>query len=153
MDYNMNIEDILTMMDDALDKAQAVPFSRGKQLINVGEMRSFIHNIRINLPQEIRQAQGIVSQRKSIINDAEREADEVIKRAEMRVKQMVSAQEITRTAETRAQEIMATAQQKSKEMRITTVEYADNMLKQSEEIHSRHLSESLKARQALKSGK
>jgi F0F1-type ATP synthase membrane subunit b/b' len=115
-------------------------------------MNGLINDMRMNLPREIKQAQGVVAERKKLINDANSEADEIIKRAEMRAKQMVSAQEITRMAQARAQEIMETAQQKSKDMRHTTTDYVDNMLGRAEELFGKNLAEVKKARQALKAG-
>jgi cell division septum initiation protein DivIVA len=150
--FTMNIEDILSMMDDVLDKSVAVPFSRGKCFIDVEKMNNLIQDIRANLPNEIAQARSVVSERKTLIADANREADEIIKRAEMRAKQMVAAQEITRLANARAQEIMETAQHKSKELRHTTNDYVDNMLGRAEELFGRNLAEVKKARNALKSG-
>jgi vacuolar-type H+-ATPase subunit H len=148
----MNMDEILDMMDEVLDKSVAVPFSRGKCFIDVEKMNNLINELRLNLPREIKQAQGVVSERKKLISDANSEADEIIKRAEMRAKQMVSAQEITRMAQARAQEIMETAQQKSKDMRHTTTDYVDNMLGRAEELFGKNLAEVKKARQALKAG-
>ncbi|MCL2634826.1 MAG: ATPase [Oscillospiraceae bacterium] len=147
----MSIEEILEMMDETLDKALAVPFSRSKSLIDVEKMSDLVNEIRINIPKEIEQARGLVSERKVIINEAKSEADTILKKAEDRAKQMVSQQEITRLAQARAEEIMINAQQKSKELRNTTNDYVDNMLGKAEELLSRNLSDIKKARLALKS--
>ena len=146
----MNIEDILAMMDDVLDKAVAVPFSR-KSLIDVEKMNDLINDVRMNLPREIESARGVVQERKQLITEANREADKIIKRAEERAKQMISAQEITRLAQARAEEIMLNAQQKSKELRHTTNDYVDNMLEKTEGMFSRNLADVKKARAALRS--
>jgi len=146
----MGIEEILAMMDDVLDKAVAVPFSR-KSLIDVEKMNNLIHEVRMNLPREIESARGVVSERKQLLTEANREADKIIKRAEERAKQMISAQEITRLAQARAEEIMLNAQQKSKELRHTTNDYVDNILAKSEELSARNLAEAKKARAALRS--
>jgi vacuolar-type H+-ATPase subunit H len=147
----MNVEDILSMMDDVLDKSVAVPFSGRKSLIDVEKMNNLIHEIRMNLPREVEQARGVVNDRKKLIADANGEADRIIKRAEERAKQMVASQEITRLAQARAQEIMEAAQHKSKELRHTTNDYVDNMLSRAEEMFAKNLAEVKKARTALKS--
>ena len=149
----MNIEEILEMMDDVLDKSVAVPFSRGKSFIDVDRMNSLINEIRMNLPREVEQARKVVNERKTLISDANKEADEILKRAEARAKQMIASQEITRLAQARAQEIMEAAQNKSKELRHSTNVYLDDMLGRSEEVLGNGLSNIKKARQALKGGK
>jgi vacuolar-type H+-ATPase subunit H len=147
----MNIDNILDMMGDVLDKAVAVPFSGKKSLIDVEKMSNLINDIHMNLPREIEQARGVVNERKSILSDARREADSITKRAEERAKQLVSNQEIVRMAQSRAEEIMLSAQQKSKELRHTTNDYVDNMLAKTEELLARNLSDVKKARMALRS--
>jgi len=147
----MNIEEILETMEEALDKAVAVPFSGKKSLVDVEKMHELVYEIRSNMPKEIEQARNLVSDRKLIISEAKSEADAIIKKAEDRAKNLVSQQEITRLAQARAEEIMINAQQKSKELRHTTNEYVDNMLSMAEELLSRNLADIKKARQALKS--
>jgi vacuolar-type H+-ATPase subunit H len=114
-------------------------------------MSNLINDIHINLPREIEQAKGVVQERKSILNDARREADAITRRAEERAKQLVSQQEIVRLAQARAEEIMLAAQQRSKELRHTTNDYVDNMLCKAEELFARDLADVKKARTALRS--
>jgi len=146
-----SIEEILEMMDEALDKAVAVPFSGKKSLIDVEKMHELVYEIRSNMPKEIEQARNLVSDRKLIISEARSDADAIIKKAEDRARVLVSQQEITRLAQARAEEIMVNAQQKSKELRHTTNDYVDNMLSTAEELLSRNLADIKKARLALKS--
>ncbi|MCL2036858.1 MAG: ATPase [Oscillospiraceae bacterium] len=147
----MSIEEILDMMDEALEKAVAVPFSRGRSFIDVDKMSNLVQEIRMNLPREIDQAKNVVSERKALINQANKESDEIIKRAGEQAKRMVENQEITRLARARAQEIMDTAQRKSKELRHTTNVYIDDMLAKQEELFGHNFAEVKKARVALKS--
>lgn len=146
----MNMDEILEMMDDTLDKAMAVPFSGKKSLIDVDKMRELIGEIRLSMPNEIRQAKKLVQDRKTIISEAKNEADGIIKKAEEKAKTLISQQEITKQAQQRAGEIMTSAQQKSKELRTTTNEYVDNMLGRVEELLSHDLVDVKKARNALK---
>ena len=87
----MIIDDILEMMDDLLDNAASVPFSVKKSIVDCDLMRDYINEIRLNLPQEIKQAKLIVRDRQQIINDANKEADNIIRRAEDRAKEIKSA--------------------------------------------------------------
>jgi vacuolar-type H+-ATPase subunit H len=150
---SINIEEILEMMDETLDKAMQVPFSNKKSLIDVEKMRELVDGVRLNMPNEIKQAKNLVRDRKTIVDEAKAEGDTIIKRAEERAKQLVSQQEITRVAQQRANEIMASAQAKSKELRSTTNEYIDNTLASVEELLSHDLVNIKKARNALKASK
>ncbi|MEG2039175.1 MAG: ATPase, partial [Oscillospiraceae bacterium] len=66
----MNIDQLLDAIDDMLEEAWDFPLSRGKSLVNVEQFRSYIDDIRLNLPGEIKQAKMIVSDRAEIIATA-----------------------------------------------------------------------------------
>ncbi|MDR2559745.1 MAG: ATPase [Oscillospiraceae bacterium] len=149
----MSIEEILEIMDENLDKAMQVPFSNKKSLVDVEKMRDLVEEIRLNMPNEVKQAKKLVQDRKTIVEDARAEADVLIKKAEERAKQLASQQEVTKLAQQRANEIMSAAQQKSNSMRSTSNEYIDNMLSSVEELLSHDLVNIKKARSALKANK
>ncbi len=145
------IDDILDMMDDMLDNASSVPFSVKKSIIDCDQMRDYINEIRLNLPQEIKQAKLIVRDRQSIINDANKEADSIVRRAEDRAKVIVSNDEITKAAKARAVEMVNQAQAKSKEIKNAANKYIDDVLVQAEECLQANLADIRKTRQAVKS--
>ena len=153
MSASLSIEEILEIMDETLDKAMQVPFSNKKSLVDVEKMRDLVEEVRLNMPNEIKQAKKLVHDRKAIVEDAKKEADSIIKRAEERAKQLVSQQEITRHAQQRANEIMTSAQQKSNQLRNSTNEYVDSKLSEIEELLSHDLVNIKKARNALRAGK
>ncbi len=146
----MIIDDILDMMDDILDKAASVPFSVKKSIIDSDQMRDCINDIRLNLPQEIKQAKLIVHDRQSIIADANKEAELVIRRAEERAKVIVSNDEITKAAKQRATELLNQAQSKAKEVRNASNEYIEDILTKAEECMQTNLADIRKTKQAVR---
>ncbi len=146
----MIIDDILDMMDDLLDNAASVPFSVKKSIIDGDQMRDYINEIRLNLPQEIKQAKLIVRDRQSIMNDANKEADAIIRRAEDRAKVIVSNDEITKAAKARAAEIRTQAQGKATEIHSAANKYIDDVLVRTEECLQGNLGDIRKTRQAIK---
>lgn len=147
---SMSIDEILETMEDMLDKAVNVPFTAKKSLIEVDKMRDAIDNIRVNLPNEIKQARELVNDRKTILNDAKNEAANIIARAEQKAAAMVAQQEIVRQATARANEMNSAAQEQTKALRDMTNKYVDNMLTKVEELLSNDLIDVKKARTALK---
>ncbi|MDE6745815.1 MAG: ATPase [Oscillospiraceae bacterium] len=146
----MIIDDILDMMDDLLDSAASVPFSVKKSIIDCDQMRDYINEIRLNLPQEIKQAKLIVRDRQSIMSEATKEADAVIRRAEDRAKVIVSNDEITKAAKARAADILNQAQGKAKEIKNVANKYIDDVLVRSEECLQANLADIRRTRQAIK---
>ncbi len=146
----MIIDDILDMMDDLLDNAASVPFSVKKSIVDCDQMRDYINEIRLNLPQEIKQAKMIVRDRQSIITDANKEADTIIRRAEDRAKVIVSNDEITKAAKTKAMDIINQAQAKAKELKSVANKYIDDNLVKAEECLQANLTSVRKTRQAMR---
>ena len=88
----MNMEELLDQLDEMLDKSMKIP--GGKSLISIEKFRIVIDDIRLNVPQEIKQARGIVADRAEIIANAKKEAEGIIHSAEERARAMVAQEEI-----------------------------------------------------------
>ena len=76
----MTVEEILELMDELLDKSSSVPFSQ-KKMIDVEQMREYIDSIRLNLPGEIKRAKDMTRDKKNILTEANKEAEEIVKKA------------------------------------------------------------------------
>lgn len=146
----MNIEDILEMIDDLLDKAAGVPFSGKKVMVDGDKIRDLLNEVRLSLPQEIKHARMIVHDRQTIINDANKEAEAVVRKAEERAKSIVSNEEIVKLSKQRGVEIMNQAASKAKDIRAATNEYIDNILGQTEDLLASGLVDLKKTRQAIR---
>lgn len=149
----MRIEEILDAMDDELDSSKQIPFSGGKASVSTTKIRELISQVRLNLPGEIKEAQKVVNDRRTIINDARNESDLIIRKAEEKAKTMISEEVITKQAQQRANEILTAAQTKSKEIRNATNTYVESMLSRIDDLLSSNLGDVRKTRSALKNSK
>jgi len=129
----MAIDKYLDKLDDMLDSAVSLPLGGGRKMIDADKMRDLLDTIRLNLPQEIKDAKADVSDRNQILADAKAEAEDIITRAENRARQLISEQEVTKAAQQSANEMIAETQRKTKEMERATLEYSENALKKSED--------------------
>lgn len=87
----------------------------------------------MNIPNEMKQAKKIVSERKSIIDEANRQAEEIINRAESRKNTLIAENEITRAAQAKAAEIEKQALMKAKAVKSAADEYIVDTLSKAEE--------------------
>ncbi len=144
----MNIEELLEQFDEVLDSGIKIPGK--KTLVDVEKLRAVVDDIRLNIPNEIKQARGIVADRTDIITTAKREADGIIRNAEERAKAIVAQEEIVKMAQEKATEIIANAQAKSKEMRRAAQDFVDDIMRRADEGLTSNLGEIRKTRAALK---
>lgn len=129
----MNVNELLDTIEDALEESAGMPLSGGKRIVDVGQIRDYLDEVRVNLPVELRQAQSIVSDRGQLIDSANAQAQAIIRKAEERARVLVSEAEIVKAAQQRASEILSAAQSEARALRQSTTDYCDNMLKTTEE--------------------
>ena len=146
----MNINENLDLIDDILDSAWTVPLSGGRCVVDIDKIREALDDIRLNMPTEIKQAKLIVSDRKTILEDARKEADSMIKLAEERVRKMVDNNEVVRQSQERAKEIIMQTNSQNRELKRATNEFIEYALKNSEEVLASALQEIKSTRQALR---
>ena len=146
----MSVEELIDELYDMVEKAWSLPLSRGRAVLDGGDVKQILDEIRESLPQEIRQAKAIVADRSQIIGDAKREAETVVRVAEERAKAMVAQDEITRQAQQKANELLTQSQTKVREMRKASNDYIDDLMKRTEDGLSQNLAELRKTRQNIK---
>ena len=93
----MEIFTLLEELEDLLEKSKKVPFTN-KCLVDKEEILEIIKEIRLKLPDELKQAKWIKEERQRILVEAQNEADGIIKEAENRIISMIDEHEITRKA-------------------------------------------------------
>lgn len=129
----MEILSILETLEDLAEKSVNVPFS-GKCLMDKEEILEIIKEIRLKLPDDIKQAKWVKEERQRILMEAQKEANNTIKEAEGKIAALVDEHEITKKAYEQANEIIANAQKQAREIRLGTRDYADSVLNKVEEI-------------------
>ncbi len=144
----MNVEELLDQLDEVIDKGLGLGSRRC--IVDAEKVRILIDDIRLNMPQEIKQARSIVSDRADIITTAKREAESIIRQAEEKAKALVAQEEITRQAQGRAADIIAQSQQKSREMRKAAQDFVDDIMRRADDGLTMNLSEVRKVRASLK---
>lgn len=129
----MEILSILETLEDYIEKSPTMPFI-GKCLADKEEILEIIKEIRIKLPDDIKQAKWVKEERHRILMEAQKEANNIIKEAENKIASLIDEHEITKKAYEQANEIIANAQKNARDIRLGTRDYADSILDKVEEI-------------------
>ena len=172
---------LLDALEDMLDKAPGIPLS-GRSVINKEELQEIVKEIRLKLPDEIKQAQWIKEERQKIlmeakkeaetmkkeceerllsikdersriISDAERETENLKNETDKKIQAMVDENEITKRANEQAKEIILAAKLDAKNIRLGSKSYADEILAELEKHTARILETVHNNREELKNHK
>lgn len=123
----MDIMNLIDVLEEAIESAWKIPFT-SKGFVDKDELLESLQDIRLKLPEELKQAKRITEERQRILIEAQKEADNILKNTADRVNVMVNEHEITRLANEEAMKIMENAQNESRDMRMATKEYVSQTL-------------------------
>ncbi|HIV02110.1 MAG TPA: ATPase [Candidatus Aphodoplasma excrementigallinarum] len=155
----MEVLEIIDMLEDVVEKSMAIPFA-GRAVVDREELLDLIQEIRLNLPGDLKQAKWVKEERQRILDEANKEAESIMKNAEEKMASMIDDHEITQKAYAQANQIIAAAQNNARELRLGTRQYADDVMasleahiaKVAETVHEnrRELNETPKEKKAAK---
>lgn len=129
----MEILLILEALEDVVERSVSIPLS-SRSLVDKEELLELVKEVRLKLPDDIKQAKWVKEERQRILLEAQKEANNIIAEAENKIASLVDEHEITKKAYDQANEIISTAQKNAREIRLGAREYADTILDKIEDI-------------------
>ena len=129
----MNIDEILDVIDELLDRSWSLPLSGGRCVVDADKVRDLIDDIRSQFPMELTEARKMMARRAEMEAEAKRKADAIVRSAEERAKQMLAADTIALQARQRANDMMRQAEERSRELKRSANEYCEDALRRTEE--------------------
>lgn len=129
----METLELIDTLEDLIDAGTSIPLS-GKSLMDKEELLDVIQEIRLKMPDDLKQAKWIKEERQRILQEAQKEASAIIKAAEDQVIAMVNESEIVKKSNFKSQEILGNASKRDREIKLGTRQYVDDILADVEKI-------------------
>jgi hypothetical protein len=104
----MDILHLVDRLEELFNESRTVPFTRNA-VVDEDKMLDIIDQMRVTIPNEVKQAQQIVTQRDRFLAQAQEEAARIVALAREKAEQMVEHESIVKSAMTRADQILAQA--------------------------------------------
>ena len=108
----IDIINIIDRLETLVETSKAVPVS-GNILIDKKKATELVDQLRLAIPQEVRSAEEVLSQKDHIINQAQVDARRTKSQAEDEFRQRLDQSELVALAETRAEETLRDAEQRA----------------------------------------
>ena len=144
-----SIVELIDHLEYLVHRAQRVPFTHNV-MIDEDEILDLLDQIHVNLPEEIKQARGILEDGEKRIADAQQEAARISQTAAQKAEEMMRDHEVTRKAESHGKALLREAQQKAAEQRRQADEYAADVMQQLESHLVRTVATVRKAQETLR---
>lgn len=123
----MELLRLIEEIEDLVEESSGIPFGN-KVFVDKKQFLEIIKEIRLQLPDEIKQAEWINTERQRILAEAQQEADAIVENTKSYMQEQVEESEVLKEAQKQAEKIIEQSQNTSKEIRRGAKEYADNIL-------------------------
>ena len=127
----MDVLEILDEMEETLNNSKTIPMMN-KTMIDRDEFLKMVQDMRLSLPDNIKNAEWVANHKQEILMEAQKQSDVILSEAEKKIKLMVDENEIAKMAKTEADNIKTSAQKNAKEIRLGSKEYADAIMEKLE---------------------
>ena len=102
---SVDILDLVDRLEELVGVGKRVPFS-GRVMVEEEEFLALVDQLRVTVPNEIRQAQRVIKEREAIIGQAQEEAAKILAGAKEKAEYIVSQQGVLNEARQRGEELL-----------------------------------------------
>ena len=128
----MDILKTIDELEEIIETAGSIPLT-GKIAVDKNDLLELIQNLRLDLPNEIKEATWVKDEREKILGEAETEAHQKITEAEERSKTLLDENYIMQLADEKAEKLVNEANEESAQIRQGARDYADEVLQNTQE--------------------
>jgi hypothetical protein len=134
----MDILHLVDRLEELFNESRSVPFTHSV-VVDEDRMLDIIDQMRVSIPEEIKKAQQLLSQRDRFLAQAQEEANRTIALAKEKVEQLVDQNTIAQSAQLRADQLVEQARLEGEKVRRDADEYVLATLSQMELELERYL--------------
>lgn len=124
----IEILQLVDQLEALLNRSWRVPFT-SSLLVHEQECLRLLDQMRMAIPEEIRQAKRAMAERDRLVAQAQEESQRILAMAREQASLTVEDKEVIRAAERRAEAIVAQARKEAQEMETGAKEYAAQVLR------------------------
>ena len=128
----MDILHLVDRIEELFNESRAVPFTRNV-VVDEDKMLDIIDQMRVTVPEEVKKAQQIVTQKDRIVAQAQEEASRIVALAKEKAEQIVEREAIVKSAQTRGAQIVTQAREDASNTRHDADDYVIDSLQNLEE--------------------
>lgn len=132
----MDILKTIDELEEIIETAGSIPLT-GKIAVDKSELLELVQNLRLELPNEIKEATWVKDEREKILSEADSIATQKVAEAEEKSKNLLDENYIMKLAYEKAEKLVNEANEESAQIRQGARDYADEVLQNTQE----HLSE------------
>jgi cell division septum initiation protein DivIVA len=123
----LDVMALLDRLENLVASSARIPLT-GKIVTDEETIYGIIDDIRASLPEELKQAKLVVKERERLVDDARRDAEDMVKDAQSKIGELAREQVVVQEASRQAQEIIDKARAVAQEITDGAKGYADEVM-------------------------
>jgi len=127
----MNLHDVIDRLEYLIAHSRRIPLTR-TVAVDEEEALELIDNLRLSLPEEVKQARWTVQEQQRLLLEAQAEAARLTSQASDRALALIGQHELVKRAERQAETMLREATQRADEIRRSADQYAFEVMQQLE---------------------
>lgn len=143
-----DLAQLIDRLEEIISSGTRVPFGN-RVMVDEDEVLAIVDQLRMAMPQEIKQARRVVQERHQIITDAQAEADKILRVAKERAEYLMNEQGLINEAKARSEEILRQSKDHAKRSMGEVDVYALQMLTRVETVMQESLAQIQKAKEVV----
>lgn len=149
---SVSIIDLLDRLETLVNQSRRVPLTPSI-VVNEEEILDVLDQIRVGMPEEIKEARMVIETRESRLREAQEQAEQIVLAAQERAERLTDDHEITRRARAEADTLLTDARDRSRKMRRDSDEYALERMEELETQLSTALNQVRRGLETLAAGR
>jgi cell division septum initiation protein DivIVA len=145
----MNIHEAIDRLEYLIAHSRQIPLTR-TVVIDQEEALACIDDLRLSLPDEIKQARWTLQEQQRLLSEAQAEAARTVSKASERAQTMIGQHDLVKRAEKQAEAMLRDASAKAEETRRAADRYAGDVMQSLETQLLRTMSTVKKGVEALR---
>ena len=123
----MNIHEAIDRLEYVIAHSRQIPLTR-TVVVDQEEVLTCIDDLRLSLPDEIKQARWTLQEQQRLLSEAQAEAARTVSRAGERAQTMIGQHDLVKRAEKQAEAMLREASVKAEETRRAADRYASDVM-------------------------
>ncbi|HVD02684.1 MAG TPA: ATPase [Candidatus Dormibacteraeota bacterium] len=148
----VSIIDLLDRLEALVNQSRRVPLTPNI-VVNEEEILDVLDQIRVGMPEEIKEARMVLETRESRLREAQEQAEQIVMAAQDRAERLTDDHEVKRRATTEADDILTDARERSRKMRRDADDYARERMEELETQLSTALNQVRRGLETLEAGR
>jgi hypothetical protein len=145
----LDVEAYIGQLEQVMADARPMPLS-SSIIVNRRDVDDVLAELRARLPEEFRQSRWIIKERDELLDQAAREAEQVMDDTRAERERLLSATELVRAAHREAERVIDEAREQASILRLEAEDYVDGKLANFEIVLNKTLKAVEKGRERLR---